>query len=112
MALTIRLRQQGKTNRLSYRLVLIEEKAAREGRYVENLGWYDPHAPSEETTLKFEAERIAHWLALGASISEHATSLVKKVAPQVIKDHNAREVARRAKALAKRKERKARQAAA
>ncbi len=112
MALTIRLRQQGKRNRLSYRLVVIEEKAAREGRYVENLGWYDPHAPSEETMLKFDAERIAHWLALGASISEHATSLVKRVSPEVIKVHHAREVTRRANALAKRKERKARQAAA
>jgi len=112
VALTIRLRQQGKTNRLTYRLVVIEEKAAREGRYVENLGWYDPHAPSEETKLKFDAARIAHWLGLGASISEHATSLVKQVSPEVIKEYKAKQVAARAKALAKRKERKARQAAA
>lgn len=43
MALIIRLRQQGKTNRKSYRLVVADSRSPRDGKYLENLGMYDPH---------------------------------------------------------------------
>ena len=43
MALKIRLRQQGKTNHLMYRLVVVDSRAPRDGKYLEMVGKYNPH---------------------------------------------------------------------
>ena len=72
MALTIRLRQQGRTNRKLYRLVVTNTKSPREGRYVEMLGWYNPHEQEGEKQLSIAADRVDHWLKHGALISEKA----------------------------------------
>ena len=84
MALVIRLRQQGKTNRRSFRLVVTETTAPRDGKYLEMLGWYDPHA-AEDKSLHLETERIKHWLEQGALISDKAKALVKRKAPEIVK---------------------------
>jgi len=83
MALKIRLRQQGRRNRLSYRLIVTDSRSPRDGKYVESLGWYDPH--SKETDCSFNSERIAHWLSHGAQLSEKAACLVKRKAPDALK---------------------------
>jgi small subunit ribosomal protein S16 len=103
MALVIRLRQQGKTNQHSYRLVLTDERAPRDGGYKEMLGHYDPH---QEGALVVKEERVQHWLQQGAQLSETAETLIKKVAPQVIADFKERQVVKRAKASAKRRARR------
>ena len=82
MALKIRLRQQGRRNRLSYRLIVTDSRSPRDGKYVESLGWYDPHKKEEDCS--FHEERIAHWLGHGAQLSEKAASLVKRKAPGVL----------------------------
>jgi small subunit ribosomal protein S16 len=87
MALVIRLRQQGRNNTQSYRLVVTDERNPRDGKYIEKLGWYNPFAEGEKS-LSLDAERVAHWLSLGALISERAKTLVKRVAPDVIKQYN------------------------
>ncbi|MEM8629270.1 MAG: 30S ribosomal protein S16 [Chlamydiota bacterium] len=81
MALMIRLRQQGNRNRHTYRLVLMEKRAPRDGAYKALLGWYNP-ALKEDTHL--HKEQIAHWLNLGAQISEKAKALVKRAAPEIL----------------------------
>ena len=48
MALMIRLRQQGRTNRQTYRLVVTDKKNPRDGKYIEMLGWYNPHEENEK----------------------------------------------------------------
>ncbi len=84
MALVIRLRQQGKTNRRSFRLVVTDKRSPRDGKYVENLGWYDPCMAGDKNYL-IKEERIQHWLDNGAEISPKAESLVARAAPEIIK---------------------------
>ena len=100
MALVIRLRQQGKTNRRSFRLVVTDSKVPRDGKYLEKLGSYDPHF---EGALEINKDRVKHWLELGAEISEKAESLVAKEAPEVIKYYKDRQQAKKLKLLQKKK---------
>ena len=87
MALKIRLRQQGRRNGLSYRLIVTDSRTPRDGKYVESLGWYDPH--NKETDSELNSERIAHWLKNGAQLSEKAACLVKRKAPDALKPASA-----------------------
>jgi small subunit ribosomal protein S16 len=101
MALKIRLRQQGRTNRQTYRVVLADVRSPRDGKYQEMLGWYYPF--QEEGSLSMNAERISYWLNLGAEPSEQVQSLMEKAAPEVLKEYRARLHERRIKAAAKRR---------
>lgn len=84
MALKIRLRQQGKRNRLSYRLVLTDSRYPRDGKYIEMLGWYNPHEAEDDKNLHVVGERISHWLQNGAILTEKARHLVARGAPEVL----------------------------
>lgn len=106
MALKIRLRQQGRNNRPFYRLVLTDARERRDGKYLEALGWYNPFESELDKSLSLNAERIQHWLNLGAELSECAQSLVAKQAPGVIRAQTAKVQAQKAKAAQKRKARK------
>lgn len=106
MALKIRLRQQGRNNRPFYRVVLTNVRAPRDGKYLEALGWYNPFETEQERMLNIHAERVKYWVEKGAELSECVNALLRKGAPAVVKQVTVRNVARRAKALQKRKERK------
>lgn len=106
MALKIRLRQQGRKNQQTYRLVLSDSRAPRDGRYIENLGWYNPSEKEPEKTLSIHADRIEHWLALGAILSERAALLVKRSAPQVLTAYREKLVQARLRANQKKKAKK------
>lgn len=106
MALKIRLRQQGRTNRPFYRLVLTDVRAPRDGKYQELLGWYNPFESALDKSLSLNAERIQYWLNLGAQLSDSAGTLVAKMAPELLKEQMARCLAKRAKNSAKRKARR------
>ena len=101
MALVIRLREQGRNNSRSFRLVVADVRSPRDGKYVENLGFYDPHG---DNLLEVNSERVQYWLDQGALISDNAKNLVAKKAPEVIKAFNAKKVAKKLKLSKKRKE--------
>lgn len=103
MALKIRLRQQGKRNRLTYRLVVTNVRSSRDGAYVEMLGWYNPHEKTDDKQLHIETDRVKHWLDQGAELTQKSEALVKRVAPEIVKAHTAKEVAKRQRATAKKK---------
>ena len=103
MALKIRLRSQGATNRVMYRLVVTDCRSPRDGKYLEALGWYNPYAPVEANRVSFKADRVQHWIDNGAQLSECCESLVQKQAPAIIKSLNER----RARKAMKRRERRA-----
>ncbi len=106
MALKIRLRQQGRNNRATYRLVVTDCRSPRDGKYLEMLGWYNPFESKPELNLSIKADRIQHWLELGAQMSDNAKALIQKLAPSIVSTHTQKEVAHRAKMTAKRKARK------
>ena len=76
MAVKIRLRKVGAINDISYRLVAIDSRNPRDGRYLELLGWYDPKKAGRNFELKMD--RIEYWRSKGAKLSDTAVSLVKR----------------------------------
>lgn len=107
MALTIRLRQQGRTNRRFYRLVVADARSPRDGKYVECIGWYNPFEEEADKNLKVDVERAKHWLSHGALITEKAEALVSRAAPDIVKAHKQQQVQKRAKVAASRKKKTA-----
>ena len=75
--LVIRLRRAGSKNRPFYRIVVTEAKSAREGRFVEVLGHYDPRTKPE--TVRIDRERIAHWIKAGANPSDTVRTLLDRL---------------------------------
>lgn len=110
MALKIRLRQQGRTNRAFYRLVVTDSRNPRDGKYIELLGWYNPIEVEDDKKVSFKEDRIQHWLGLGAQLTETAANLVKKASPHVIHAQTKKMLEHRAKVATKRKAQKKAQA--
>ncbi|MCH9627147.1 MAG: hypothetical protein S4CHLAM2_07820 [Chlamydiales bacterium] len=111
MALKIRLRQQGRRHHLVYRLVLSDARSPRDGKYIELLGWYNPHEDEAEKNLKVQSDRVLHWLQQGAVLSEKAEKLVERGAPEILKEIRKKQVERRVKACQKRKASRKKEAA-
>ena len=100
--LVIRMRQQGANSRQSFRLVVTDERRPRDGQYIEMLGWYNPFA-EEAKNLQIDVPRLQYWLDMGASISDRAKALVKRVAPEVVQQLAQKKVAHRNKMRNRRK---------
>lgn len=103
MALKIRLRKQGRTNRPFYRLVVTEATAPRDGKYLEALGWYNPIETTDEKKFSFCENRVQHWLNVGAQLSESVENLIRKSAPHVARFSLEKSLVRKAKKAEKRK---------
>lgn len=101
MAVKIRLRQQGRANRQTYRLVACDTHVKRDGKYLDNLGWYDPFL--KENNAHIKEEKVMHWLNLGAEMSEDAKNLIKRCAPGAIKQWNEKRQAKKVKLAAKKR---------
>ena len=78
MSVKLRLKRMGRSNRSFYRLNAIDSRSPRDGRVIEELGFYDPE--SKDTAKQFVAklDRCKHWLDHGAIPSETVSSLLKK----------------------------------
>ena len=78
--LVIRLRRAGSKNRQFYRVVVTEGRSARDGRFVEVLGHYNPRTKPE--TLVLNQERVAHWVKAGATPSDTVRTLIDRMPAQ------------------------------
>ena len=74
--LMVRLRRAGSKNRQFYRVVVTEGRSARDGRFVEVLGHYNPRTKPE--TLVLNRERLAHWIKNGATPSDTVRTLIDR----------------------------------
>lgn len=74
--LAIRLRRLGSKKRPFFRVVVIDSHAARDGRSVEVLGYYNP--TSQPETLELKRERLEHWLSRGAQLSDTVRTLLRR----------------------------------
>src|ERR1700760_872358 len=71
MALAIRLSRGGAKKRPYYRIVVADSRAPRDGRFIEKLGTYNPVlAKDSPERVKLDADRIGHWLSVGAQPSD------------------------------------------
>jgi small subunit ribosomal protein S16 len=101
MALKIRLRQQGRNNHRTFRIVVADIRSPRDGKYIEMLGWYKPRQPENNITV--DEERTNYWIGQGAELSECVKLLIGKVNPGIIKDLREKAAAKKLKSVEKRK---------
>ncbi|HEY8416440.1 MAG TPA: 30S ribosomal protein S16 [Limnochordales bacterium] len=76
MAVRIRLKRMGAKKRPFYRLVVADSRAARDGRFIDQLGHYNPI--TEPAQIVVDVERALEWLRKGAQPSDTARALLKK----------------------------------
>ncbi|HEY6042061.1 MAG TPA: 30S ribosomal protein S16 [Anaerolineae bacterium] len=75
MAAKIRLTRFGSKKQPTYRVVVKEEHSKRDGRYLENLGYYDPR--TEPSTIVLNHERVNYWLSVGAQPTDAVGVLLR-----------------------------------
>ncbi|HHY28292.1 MAG TPA: 30S ribosomal protein S16 [Desulfitobacterium dehalogenans] len=76
MATKIRLRRMGAKKNPFYRLIVADSNSPRDGRFIEEIGFYDPTKQPE--VLNIDEEKVMKWLATGAQPSDTAKSLLRK----------------------------------
>ena len=73
----IRLSRFGSKGNPHYRVVVVDERDKRDGGYIERVGYYDPRKSTKDW-LKLDAERIKHWMSVGAQPTDTVRKLIKQ----------------------------------
>ncbi|MBQ4474482.1 MAG: 30S ribosomal protein S16 [Lachnospiraceae bacterium] len=76
MAVKIRLKRMGQKKAPFYRVVVADARAPRDGRFIEEIGTYDPS--KEPSAFAVDAEKVKNWIANGAQPTETVGKLLKK----------------------------------
>ena len=76
MAVKIRLRRTGAKKQPSYRVVVADSRFPRDGRFIEEVGTYDPM--KEPSQFKVDADKVKQWMANGAQPTDTVKALLKK----------------------------------
>ena len=76
MAVKIRLKRMGMKKKPFYRVVVADIKSPRDGRFIEEIGYYNPM--TEPATVKIDAEKAQKWIKNGAQPTDTARTLLKK----------------------------------
>lgn len=78
MAMKIRLARGGSKKRPHYSIVAAESRSARDGRFLEKLGTYDPLLPKDDAgRVKMDVERIQYWLGQGAQATDRVARMLE-----------------------------------
>ena len=76
MAVKIRLRRMGAKKAPFYRVVVADSRFPRDGRFIEEIGYYDP--TKEPAVVKIDAEKAQKWIANGAQPTDTVKAMLKK----------------------------------
>lgn len=76
MAVKIRLRRMGAKKAPFYRIVVADSRFPRDGRFIEEIGYYDP--TKDPTVIEIDAEKAKKWIANGAQPTDTVRSILKK----------------------------------
>lgn len=76
MAVKIRLRRMGAKKAPFYRVVVADSRFPRDGRFIEEIGYYDP--TKEPPVIKIDADKVQQWIANGAQPTDTVKALLKK----------------------------------
>jgi small subunit ribosomal protein S16 len=77
---TIRLARGGAKKRPFYHVTVTDSRNARDGRFIERVGFFNPVARGQEERLRIDTDRVQYWQGQGAQISPRVASLLKEVA--------------------------------
>ena len=75
---TIRLSRGGAKKRPFYQIVVTDSRSPRDGRFIERVGFFNTIAQGNAERLRVDLERVNHWVAQGASLSDRVATLVKE----------------------------------
>ena len=75
---TIRLARGGAKKRPVYSIVVTDSRSARDGRFIERVGFFNPVARGQEERLRLNLERLTYWVSNGAQTSDRVAQLVKE----------------------------------
>lgn len=75
MAVKMRLRRMGKKKAPYYRVVIADERSPRDGRFIDEIGYYDPN--EDPSIIKFDEEAAKKWIANGAQPTDRVAKLLK-----------------------------------
>ncbi|MEM7251976.1 MAG: 30S ribosomal protein S16 [Pseudomonadota bacterium] len=76
----IRLARGGAKKRPFYHIVVTDSRNARDGRFIERVGFFNPIATGDAERLRVDQGRIDHWVSVGAQVSDRVSALVKEAA--------------------------------
>jgi small subunit ribosomal protein S16 len=76
----IRLSRSGSKKRPFYHLSVADARNARDGRFIERVGFFNPVARGSEEALRVDAERVEYWMSKGAQPSARVAKLLKESA--------------------------------
>ena len=74
---TIRLARGGSKKRPFYHLTVTNSRSARDGKFIERIGFFNPVARGAEERLRVDYDRLNYWVGTGAQVSERVDSLIK-----------------------------------
>jgi len=77
---TIRLSRGGSKKRPFYHITVADSRNARDGRFIERVGFFNPLARGQEERLRLNMERVEFWQGRGAQLSDRVAKLVKDAA--------------------------------
>jgi len=77
MATVIRLKRMGSNNKPFFRVVVAEKTSPRDGRFIEELGYYAPL--KKDDNFKVDMERVNYWISKGAKPTETVRTLIKRI---------------------------------
>ena len=80
MAVKMRLKRMGKKKAPFYRVLVADSRSPRDGRFIEEVGFYDPN--EEPSVIKFDEEAAKKWLANGAQPTDRVAKLLKNAGIQ------------------------------
>ncbi|ROS05213.1 small subunit ribosomal protein S16 [Sinobacterium caligoides] len=75
---TIRLSRGGSKKRPFYHLVVTDSRNARDGKFIERVGFFNPVARGNEERIRLDQDAINAWVAKGAQVSERVANLIKQ----------------------------------
>ena len=89
MSVKIRLKRTGARKRPFYRIVVVDSRAPRDGRPIEEIGYYGAVLPASFTDrerIRVATERVDYWVSKGAQVSETVKKLIKRVSADTQND--------------------------
>jgi small subunit ribosomal protein S16 len=78
VAVKIRMKMMGRRHRPFFRICVTDARNPRDGRVLEEVGYYDPMVPDTDARAVLDSERINYWIGVGAKPSDRVAVLIKK----------------------------------
>lgn len=79
MAVRIRMKRLGRKHRPFFRICVMDARSPRDGKAIEEVGYYDPMVRDKSQRVSLKMDRVDHWMGVGAQPSEKVATLIKKV---------------------------------